>query len=305
MENKWCLLRLLITGASGLYGSKLAKLATERNHKVFSGYSQNQTYSGIPLQFDISNRNSTRRAFKEAKPEIVVHAAALTDVDKCETNKGLAWRINVEGTRNISEEAQQSGAFLIFVSTDYVFNGEKGRYKETDTPDPINYYGITKLKGEELVKETIEEYCIARASVIYGSTPAAGKINFALWLINKLKNNEQAKIVTDQWNSPTLNTNMAEMTTEIIERKLTGIYHISGATRISRYDFAKQVAKKFKLTPNLIKPIPSAEFTWVARRPKDSSLGTSKAQKTLKKQPLQINQALKIMKNELTQLHQQ
>ena len=298
-------IRLLITGASGLYGSKLAKLATERNHKVFSGYSKNQTYSGIPMQFDVSDKNSVKRAFEKAKPEVVVHAAALTDVDKCETNNALAWRINVEGTRNISEEVQRSGAFLIFASTDYVFNGEMGRYKETDIPDPISYYGYTKQEGEELVKEANEAYCIVRASVIYGSTPAAGKINFALWLINKLKNNEQAKILTDQWNSPTLNTNMAEMTLEIIERKLTEIYHISGATRISRYDFAKQVAKKFKLTPNLIKPIPSAEFTWVARRPKDSSLGTSKAQKTLKKQPLQINQALKIMKNELTQLHQQ
>jgi dTDP-4-dehydrorhamnose reductase len=298
-------IRLLITGASGLYGSKLAKLATERNHKVFSGYSQNQTYSGIPLQFDVSNRNSTRRAFKEAKPEVVVHAAALTDVDKCETSKGLAWRINVEGTKNITEEAQQSGAFLIFVSTDYVFNGEMGRYKETDALDPINYYGSTKQKGEELVKEAIKEYCIVRASVIYGSTSAARKINFALWLINKLKNNEQVQIITDQWNSPTLNTNMAEMTLEIIERKLTGIYHISGATRISRYDFAKQVAKKFLLNSNLIKPISSSEFTWAAKRPKDSSLDASKAQKTLKQKPLQINRALEIMKNELTQLHQQ
>jgi dTDP-4-dehydrorhamnose reductase len=304
MENKWCLLRLLITGASGLYGSKIAKLANEGNHRVFSGYSQNQTYSGIPIQFDVSDKNSVKRAFKKAKPEVVVHAAALTDVDKCETSKELAWRINVEGTKNISEETQKSSAFLVFVSTDYVFNGKTGRYKETDIPNPINYYGSTKLKGEKLVKEAIEEYCIVRASVIYGSTPAAGKINFALWLVNKLKNNEPAKIIIDQWNSPTLNTSMAEMTLEIIERKLTGIYHISGATRISRYDFAKQVAMKFQLESNLITPVQSSEFTWEARRPKDSSLDTSKAQKTLKHQPLQINRALEIMKNELTQLHQ-
>jgi dTDP-4-dehydrorhamnose reductase len=305
MENKWCLLRLLITGASGLYGSKLAKLATERNHKVFSGYNQNQTYSGIPIQFDVSDRNSVKRAFKKAKPEVVVHAAALTDVDKCETNNAVAWRINVKGTGNISEEIQRSGAFLIFASTDYIFNGKMGRYKETDLPDPINYYGYTKQEGEELVKTATEKYCIVRASVIYGSTRAAGKINFALWLINKLKNNEQAKIATDQWNSPTLNTNMAEMTLEIIERKLTGIYHISGATRISRYDFAKQVAKKFKLDLNLIVPVLSSEFAWAAKRPQDSSLDTSKAQKTLKQQPLRINRALNILKNELTPLHQQ
>lgn len=300
VETKWCQLKLLITGASGLYGSKLATLATAKNYEVYSGYSRNQPTSGIPLQFDVSNKNQVEQLFKKVKPEVVVHAASLTDVDKCELNKELAWKINVKGTRNIAQVAKTSRFFLIYISTDYVFNGETGMYTETDKPEPINYYGLTKLKAEELVKDLLDEYCVARTSVIYGSTPASGKINFALWIFNKLRRSEQIKIVADQWNSPTLNTNLAEMTMEIIKRKLEGTFHLSGATRISRYDFAKLIAETFNLDANLMNPSTVAEFSWVAKRPPDSSLDTTKAQQTLKSKPLQINQALKKLKQELT-----
>jgi dTDP-4-dehydrorhamnose reductase len=299
MEAKGCPLKLLITGASGLYGSKLAEMATARNYEVYSGYSQDKPASGTPTQFDVSERNRVEEVFKKVNPEVVVHAAALTDVDKCEINKELAWRINVEGTRNIVEAAKGSRAFLIYLSTDYVFNGETGRYKETDKPDPINFYGVTKLKAEELVKEKADKYCIARASVIYGSTPAAGKANFALWLLQKLESNEQIKVVTDQWNSPTLNTNLAEMTLEIIENKIAGTFHLSGATRINRFDFAKLLAQAFNLDGNLIRSVTSTEFSWIAKRPRDSSLDTAKAQQTLKSKPLQVAEAVERLKQEL------
>jgi dTDP-4-dehydrorhamnose reductase len=292
-------LKLLVTGASGLYGSKLAEIATARNYEVYSGYSRDQPAYGTSIQFDVSDKNRVEDVFKEIDPEVVVHAAALTDVDKCEINKELAWKINVKGTRNIVEAVKATNVFLVYISTDYVFNGEKGRYKEADQPDPINYYGLTKLKAEEIVTDFADECCIARASVVYGSTPAAGKVNFALWVLNKLKRNEQARIVTDQWNSPTLNINMAEMTLEIIKRKLTGTFHLCGATRINRYDFAKQIASSFNLDSNLICPATSAEFSWAAKRPRDSSLDTAKTQQTLKNKPLQITSALERMREEL------
>ena len=158
-------------------------------------------------------------------------------------------------------------------------------------PDPINYYGLTKLKAEEIV-QTQAEYFIARPSVIYGSTPAAGKVNFALWLIETLRKGERVKIVTDQWNTPTLNTNLAEMTLEVIERRLTGIYHLCGATRVSRFEFAEQIADAFGLDKGLIDSVLSSQFTWPAKRPMDSSLDTSKAQKTLKNKPLEMDKAL-------------
>ena len=239
-------------------------------------------------------------AFKRVKPDVVVHAASVTDVDKCELNKELAWKINVEGTKNIVEAAKNAGSFLIYISTDYVFNGEKGNYKEPDKPDPINYYGLTKLKSEELVQAQAE-YFIARPSVIYGSTPAAGKVNFALWLIDTLRKGERVRILTDQWNTPTLNTNLAEMTMEVVERRLTGTFHLCGASRVSRFEFAELIADTFGLDKTLISPALSSQFTWPAKRPMDSSLDTSKAQQILNNKPLAINEALKKLKFELSQ----
>lgn len=302
MENKWCQLRVLITGASGLFGSKLAELASARAFQVYSGYSRNLATFGVPVQFNVSENNRVNEVFKKVNPEVVVHAAALTDVDKCEHCKDLAWKINVDGTRNIVEAVKSSHAFLVYISTDYVFNGEKGCYKETAIKDPVNYYGFTKLVAEELV-EGLDEYCIARASVIYGSNPAAGKINFALWLINQLEKKAPVKIVTDQWNSPTFNTNLADMTLELIERKLTGTFHLSGATRISRFDFAKLLAQTFMLDDSLVNPCLAADFSWVAKRPRDSSLDTTKAHRTLRNKPLPIKRALEIMKHETAHTH--
>jgi dTDP-4-dehydrorhamnose reductase len=296
----WYQLKLLITGASGLYGSKLAQLALDRNIEVYSSDIQSLTVYGNFVKLDISGKEQVAEAFKTIKPDVVVHAATLTDVDKCETNKELAWKVNVEGTKNIADAARSTGSFLIYISTDYVFNGEKGRYKETDNPDPINYYGLTKLKAEEIV-QTRPEYFIARPSVIYGSTPAAGKVNFALWLIETLRKGARVKIVTDQWNTPTLNTSLAEMTLEVIERRLTGIYHLCGATRVSRLEFAEQIAETFELNKGLIDSVLSSQFTWPAKRPMDSSLDTSKAQETLQNKPLKMDDALKQLKFELAQ----
>ena len=290
-------MKVLITGASGLYGSKLSQII-EKKCEVYSGYNKDKPTYGNAVQFDISDKNRVENVFKKVNPDVVVHAASLTDVDKCETSKALAWKINVEGTRNTVEATKACDAFLFYVSTDYVFNGEKGNYVETDKPDPINYYGLTKLKAEQLVETVTEEYCIARTSVIYGAKPAAGKTNFALWLLNKLRQKETVKIVVDQWNSPTLNTNLAEMTWEIIQRGMTGVYHLAGATRISRYDFAKLIAQTFNLDTSLIKPVISASFSWAANRPRDSSLEIAKAHRMLKGKPLKVGQSLERLKKE-------
>ena len=293
-------MKILITGASGLYGRKLTQVIP-KTHQIYSAYIKNKPTHGTPIRFDISNKNQVEKVFEKTNPEVVVHPAALTNVDTCETNKPLAWKINVEGTRNTAEVAKKCNAFFLYMSTDYVFNGKKGNYAETDAPDPINYYALTKLKAEEIVQDTIEQFCIARPSVIYGATPGAEKTNFALWIVNKLKQKDQIKIVTDQWNSPTLNTNLAEMTWEIIQRRMTGIYHLSGATRISRHDFAKAIASTFNLDSTLITPSRSSAFPWPAKRPKDSSLNVEKAQKTLTKKPLTVDHALSQLRHEMLQ----
>ena len=302
MEDEWSRLKILVTGASGLYGSKLASYAEKKGHKVFSTFNQHQAAYGKPVKLEISDKEQVEKTLKEVSPEVVVHAASLTDVDKCELNRELAWRINVEGTINVAEATKAAHAFLLYISTDYIFNGKKGQYGETDPPDPINYYGLTKLKAEQEVKSIANDYCIARPSVIYGTVPAAGKINFSLWLLNALKNGEKVKALIDQWNSPTLNTSLAKMTLEILERRLTGTFHLCGATRINRYDFAKKIAQIFDADPDLIVPTLAKDLSWVAPRPRDSSLKIEKDQRLLENKPLVVEHALKEMKRELAVL---
>jgi len=291
-------MRILVTGASGLLGSKLVEILLRKGYVVYAGYSENKPKAGLPVKLDVSNEGDVERAFDISRPEVVVHAAALTNVDACELKKELAWSINVVGTRNIVKLSKKYSAFMIYISTDYVFKGDKGMYSESDPTEPVNYYGYTKLMGEEEVR-LLEEHCIARTSVIYGSIPAAGKVNFALWVVDKLRKGEKVRALTDQWNSPTLNVNLAEMVVEIAERRLLGTFHLAGATRISRYDFARLIARKFNLDERLIQPIASNEISWIAQRPRDSSLNVEKASRTLKIKPLDIHRSLEILRSEL------
>lgn len=253
-----------------------------------------------PIKLDICDKQAVTKAFDRIKPEAVVHAAALTNVDKCEEDMELARRVNVGGTKNLLESSERHNVFLVYISTDYVFSGEEGMYKETDKPKPINHYDLTKLEGEKTVKSSPIDWCIARPSVIYGSTPAAGKIYFVLWVLNKLNKREHMEIITDQWVFPTLNTNLAEMILEIIERNLTGIYLLAGATPIDRYEFATFVAETFQLDKTLISPARSSEMKWLAKRPKNVSLNVEKASETLKNKPLKIQDAINKLKEEIT-----
>lgn len=290
-------MKLLITGASGLLGTKLCETALRNKHEVYSAYSQHKPAYGTPVELNILNLKDQQRVLEKIKPEAVIHSAALTNVDRCEQERELAWKTNFEATAHLAQLCRKHDVFLMYVSTDYVFDGEKGMYEEKDKPAPVNHYGLTKLKGEEAV-QTLDNYCIVRGSVIYGSTPSTGKTNFALWLIDKLQNKENVKIATDQWNSPTLNVNMAQMTIEATERRVKGILHTAGATRLDRYKFAQHIAKTFGLDPKLITPAQTKDIKWLAKRPKDSSLNVEKAERTLTNKPLTIRQALEKMKKE-------
>lgn len=291
-------MKLLITGASGLLGHIIAKLALKRSHRVYSIYKEHPTNLGTPIKLDLTNQSGISKIVTQLKPEAIIHAAAYTDVDGCEINKDLAWKVNAQATKHIAKTSNNISAHLTYVSTDYVFDGEKGFYKEEDQPSPISYYGYTKLKAEDFVKKHSQEWCIARASAIYGWGQTQ-KLNFATWLIHNLNQGKEVKILTDQYVSPTLNTNLAEMLLEIAERRITGILHTAGATRANRHEFAKKLAKIFDLDTNLIKPTKMNEISWKAKRPKDSSLNVNKADVLLNAKPLKLNQALRRMKSRL------
>jgi len=286
-------MRLFITGGSGLLGSRLAEIAADRGDDVFSGYCHHLPEVGERIKFDLEDKGGIRDKILEVRPEVVYHTAALTDVDRCDTDQDLAWKINVEGTESVAKSAAEVGAFVVYVSTDYVFDGDRGFYREDDRTDPINNYGLTKLLGERFCD------CVARTCVIYGARPASGKVNFALWLIEKLKDGGEARIVTDQYVTPTLNTNLAKMLLEAGDKRLSGIYHMAGATRISRYGFAQRLAEVFGLDPQLVIPSKMSDMIWKAKRPEDSSLDVARAQAILDDGPYDLEKSLTALKEEI------
>jgi len=287
--------KLVVTGASGLLGNKIVELAKE-NFEVTPIHNTKPLHSNS-LTLDITDAAEVSSLFSRLKPTAVIHTASETNVDKCEMEKEHAWKTNVEGARNIAETCQKVNAKLVAISTDYVFDGEKGLYSELDKPDPVNYYGLTKLEGEKQVINHCKNYAVLRTSVLYSWHP--WKQNFATWVINKLKQQQEITVVEDHYNTPTLADNLAEMALEVAEKDLQGVYHASGNERISRYEFAKQIAKTFGLNLDRIKPVKMSQMTaWTAKRPRDSSLDTGKIQKQLKTKPLNITQGLTKMKEE-------
>jgi dTDP-4-dehydrorhamnose reductase len=286
--------KLLVTGASGLLGSKIVEIA-KNDYTVIPLHKTKPLHSNS-LKLDITSTAEVLNLFHKLKPYAVIHAASETNVDKCETQKEHAWKINVEGTRNVAA-ACKAGAKLIYISTDYVFDGKKGNYTEDDTPNPINYYAVTKLEGEKQVVQNCKNFAILRTSVLYGWHPF--KQNFATWVITQLEQNKEITVVEDHYNTPTLADNLAEMAIEAIQKDLQGVYHACGSERISRYEFARQIAKAFGLNQNPIKPIKMEQLTaWIAKRPKDSSLNIDKIRNQLKTKPLNITEGLERMRRE-------
>lgn len=298
-------MRLLVIGGSGLLGYKTTKLAVE-NHEAFFTYNYRRARikEATGIRLDKCDRTATLNVIKKVKPEIVIDTAALHSVEYCETHPTEARKVNVGGTRNIADGCKQVDAKMIFLSTDYVFNGKKGYYSEDDVPNPLNYYAKTKLEAEKMVKNVGIPYIIARPSVIYGWNPSeiaglkssSGKsMNFVIWTLGKLRNGEEIKVVTDQYSSPTLADNLAEVLLVMASSSEEGVYHTAGKSCINRYDFTLKIAETFDLNKDLIKSVTSDVFKQVAERPKRCCLNVSKAEETFNVKFLRVEEGLSLM----------
>lgn len=292
--------RVLVTGAGGLLGQKLVKVLADKGHEVVAIYRVHEppVAQGVKLvRLDVTDWVRLEDLVLKTRPDTIIHAAAYTDVDGCEKDKEWAWRVNVAATRSIVRAARVVNAHLVYVSTDYVFDGEKGMYKETDVPSPVNYYGLTKLIAEELVRSSELLYTIVRPSAVYGVK--GSKKSFAEYIAEKLSRKEKIKALIDQYVSPTYSGSLAEAITEIVETKPLGTLHVAGP-RMNRFEFAKMVARKLKLPEELIEPATLKEFEgyWIARRPRDSSLDTSRAKSILKTKFYDIEAALEAFKED-------
>ncbi len=279
-----------------MLGNKIVSLA-ENNFQVIP-IDVTEPLHPNAVKADITAEPGISQLFNKVKPDLVIHTASETNVDRCETEKERAWKINVVGTRNIAEACRETNAKLVYISTDYVFDGERGLYVEEDTPNPIDFYGLTKLEGEKQAMRGCKNCAVLRTSVLYGRHP--WKQDFVTWVISKLRQNQGITVVDDHFNTPTLADNLAEMALEVGERDLKGVFHSSGIERINRYEFAQRIAQTFDLSPALIKPIKMKELkAWIAKRPKDSSLNTGKVQKQLRTKPLNINEGLSKLREEM------
>lgn len=254
-------MKILTTGSNGFLGTKLMSILSKKFNVI-----------GIDRESDIT-KNEVIDKIKRIKPDIIIHAAAYTDVDECEIEKEKCYDVNVNGTKNIIEAAKLINAKIIYISTDFVFDGKKGNYKEEDTLNPINYYSKTKFEAEELVKKN-SNYLIIRSAVLYGYNNKNDNFNFVEWVIENLKGDNKIKIVNDQINSPTLIDDICYSIIKLINQ--TGIFNVAGSESISRYDFALKIAEVFNLNKNLIEPVTSEELNQRAVRPKNLSLDISK-----------------------------
>jgi dTDP-4-dehydrorhamnose reductase len=292
-------MRLLVTGANGLVGSRLSRLLAERGHEVV-GFSRG-SWRGDPairsqksfeyFGGDVSNEREVSAAFEKARPDAVIHTASITDVDGCERNPDEAFASNVIGTMNVARAAQSFRAHLVHVSTDYVFDGQSGPYGEEDRPNPRGVYALTKHMGEQAVRVLCTSWAIARTAVVYG-WPPAGRSNFGSWLVNSLKNRKSVPLFEDQHVSPTLAASVAAMLAEMAEGKLTGIWNTSGAEIVDRVTFGKAVCEVFGFDPSLCIPSKLAEAKLASPRPPHAGLRPDKARDHLREKPLSLRDAL-------------
>jgi dTDP-4-dehydrorhamnose reductase len=293
---------VLITGANGLLGQKLCRDFSS-SHKVVATDLQPHSFVSLPRlsyeTLDITDRRALDFHVRFYEPHVIINCAAYTDVDGCEIHRTEAWATNVGGVKNLVRACKKHDSKLAHLSTDYVFDGENGPYSQDDPPHPVSFYGETKLESEKVIEQSGIDFLIVRTNVLYGFGKKVKK-NFLLWLLDKLSAGEKLKIVDDQFNNPTLADNLSECILEMVERNLSGIFHIGGAEYLSRYDFALKVADVFKHDKALISPTTTESLAQKAKRPPRGGLKVEEAQKLLKTKLLNLEHALKQAKQNPT-----
>lgn len=291
--------RVLITGANGLVGQDLVQLmsrypeydvlATARDAAPrFTGRSCG--YS--PL--DITRADDVARLFQDFTPTVVVNCAAMTQVDDCETQRDACWEVNARAVEHLSRQCHQVGAHLIQVSTDFVFDGNDGPYREEARPNALSFYGKSKQASENAARGAgLDKWSVARTVLVYGTGENLSRSNFALWVLEKLSNGETIRVVTDQYRSPTYSPDLAAGLERIARYGKSGIYHLSGREQVSVYEFARAIARVFDLDEALVQPTDSAQFTQVAPRPPKTGFIILKAETELGYKPRSLTNALR------------
>jgi dTDP-4-dehydrorhamnose reductase len=285
--------RALVLGASGLVGSHLHSVGASRGWEV-AGTAHGQRVPGLAA-LDVRDGDAVRRLVGDARPEVVFHAAASPNVDECERDPAGSAAVNVAGTRNVAEAAREAGARLVFLSSDYVFDGDSGPYVEDDPVAPIQEYGRQKVRGEEACRELLPDaHLILRITVVYG-WERAGK-NFVARLIRTLSAGQRMRVPHDQVGSPTLADDLADAAWTLAERGAAGTLHVAGRDRVDRLAFAQAAARTFGLDEGLLDGVSTAELGQTAPRPLDAGVRSDRAEALLGRRMLGVEDGLRVLK---------
>lgn len=291
-------MKVLITGANGFLGYYLtAQLLQQGIEVIATGKGNNRLpYTGDPhfkyAGMDFTDPYAVHDVFSLHQPDAVVHAGAMSKPDDCELQQWQAYVTNTEATLTLLANAAEHKAFFVFISTDFVFDGERGMYNEKDVPSPVNFYGKTKLEAEEAVKEYEEDWAIVRTVLVYGK-PITGRANILSIVKNKLEKGEMYKVVNDQVRTPTYVEDLAAGIVSVLKKKATGIFHLSGEDVLTPYQMAVQTAEYLQLPSGLLQKVTEADFSQPAKRPLKTGFVIEKAKRLLNYQPHSFAEGLR------------
>ncbi len=297
-------MKVLITGSNGLLGQKLLhKLRVDAGvnlvatSKGENRVSEKNGYTYFDL--DITNKNAVTQLIASEKPQVVFNTAAMTNVDLCEEKKEACDSLNVNAVQYLSVACQQIEAHLIHISTDFIFDGEDGPYKEEDKPNPLSYYGLSKLKSENIVKESDCNWTILRTIIVFGVGENLSKSNIVLWAKGALEKDESLNIIDDQFRAPTLAEDLADACILAAKKKAYGIFNASGKDIMSIYEIVERIAKHYRNTTKNLNKISTATLNQKAGRPPKTGFILDKAINELGYNPHSFEECLTIIDEQL------
>jgi len=290
--------RVLITGANGLLGQELVAQMSRRPEYdlLATGRDVEPRFLGGScgyVRMDLTDETEVRRIFLDFAPNVVINCAAMTQVDACETKRENCWEVNVDAVNLLAKSCLAIGARLIQVSTDFIFDGADGPYRENHPPKPLSFYGKSKWAAENAVRGAgLDRWAVARTVLVYGTGEKLGRNNIVLWVIDQLSRGLPIRVVTDQWRTPTYAVDLAEGIEKIVRYRKSGVFHLSGRELLSIYEIALLIAEVFDLDTSLILPTDHTQFTQTARRPARTGFIILKAETELGYKPHSLRDAL-------------
>jgi len=298
-------MKILITGSNGLLGQNIVKQLLEQKNIDFLATSKGENRmsnlsSDNYQQLDITNKEEINAVFKSYQPTVVINTAAMTNVDACEEQRTACWDMNVNAVRSLINACEENNTHLIHLSTDFIFDGENGPYKEEDKANPLSYYGQSKHEAELLIQNSgLEKWAIARTIIVYGVVEKMSRSNVVLWAKGALEKGEPINVVDDQFRSPTHGSDLAKGCLLIAEQEANGIFHLSGKEVMSILELVEQVADFYKLDKSIISPIKSSILNQAAKRPPITGFILDKAKAELGYSPMSFKEGLALVTEEI------